>query len=428
MKVAAWVIRVSIMYFPMIAAVLAWIVHGRRPRQFAACLLSLLWAMTSLAAVQRLNEWAGWWSFPSGGGMILLCGMPLELYIGWVLLWGVLPQLVFPRLAIGWCVVIMVIVDLVAMPQFLVVVLAQRLWLVGEAVAVLFVLIPALCIARWTLEDSHLRMRAAMQAILAGMLFLFFIPEMIFALRPGRGWAPLLELPGWRRNFEIQLLFLMAIPGLGAVMEFAERGLGTPIPYDPPKRLVVSGIYRYCANPMQLSCGLVMLFWAALLQNGWLALGAVLSLVYSAGIAEWDESLDLARRFGNYWQDYRAAVHNWRLRWRPYHAGPEAKLYIAHTCRPCSEVRSWLESKDPLGLALIGAETLPAGSIQRMRYDPNDGSNSVEGIRAFGRALEHLHLGWALCGATLRLPGVWQSVQLLMDASGLGPRLLGDVL
>jgi hypothetical protein len=32
------------------------------------------------------------------------------------------------------------------------------------------------------------------------------------------------------------------------------------------------------------------------------------------------------------------------------------------------------------------------------------------------------HLGWALAGAALRLPGVWQSVQLLMDASGLGPR------
>lgn len=171
-----------------------------------------------------------------------------------------------------------------------------------------------------------------------------------------------------------------------------------------------------------------MLFWAALLQNCWLALGATLSLIYSAGIAEWDEKQDLARRFGNDWRDYRAAVHNWRLRWRPYHAGPEAKLYIAHTCRPCSEVRSWLESKDPLGLTLIDAETLPAGSIQRIRYDPADGSDPVEGVRALGRALEHLHLGWAFCGAALRLPGVWQSVQLLMDASGLGPRLLGDTL
>ena len=39
-------------------------------------------------------------------------------------------------------------------------------------------------------------------------------------------------------------------------------------------------------------------------------------------------------------------------------------------------------------------------------------------------ALEHLNLAWAYCGFTLRLPVVHQSLQLLMDASGLGPRTL----
>lgn len=57
-----------------------------------------------------------------------------------------------------------------------------------------------------------------------------------------------------------------------------------------------------------------------------------------------------------------------------------------------------------------------------MRYDPQDASDTTDGVRAMGRALEHLNLGWAICGTALRLPGVWQLVQLLMDASGLGPR------
>ncbi len=39
-----------------------------------------------------------------------------------------------------------------------------------------------------------------------------------------------------------------------------------------------------------------------------------------------------------------------------------------------------------------------------------------------GRAMEHLHLGWAMCGAALRLPVVWGLLQLFLDASGLGPR------
>ena len=75
----------------------------------------------------------------------------------------------------------------------------------------------------------------------------------------------------------------------------------------------------------------------------------------------------------------------------------------------------------------MDAEMLPSGSIRRMRYEMGDGSGAVDGVRALGRALEHLHLGWAVAGAALRLPGVWWGVQLLMDASGLGPRLLGDV-
>jgi hypothetical protein len=59
-----------------------------------------------------------------------------------------------------------------------------------------------------------------------------------------------------------------------------------------------------------------------------------------------------------------------------------------------------------------------------MRYEPGDDSAACEGVRAMGRALEHLNLGWAIAGAALRMPGVWQSVQLVMDASGLGPREL----
>jgi hypothetical protein len=73
-------------------------------------------------------------------------------------------------------------------------------------------------------------------------------------------------------------------------------------------------------------------------------------------------------------------------------------------------------------MKILPAESLPFGSIRRMRYVPGDGAKSVEGIRAMGRALEHLHLGWAVAGIALRLPLVWQFVQIVMDASGLGPR------
>ena len=56
-----------------------------------------------------------------------------------------------------------------------------------------------------------------------------------------------------------------ALLGLAAVQEFAVRGSGTPVPFDPPKRLVTTGPYAYVRNPMQLSAALVMLGWGAIL-------------------------------------------------------------------------------------------------------------------------------------------------------------------
>ena len=156
-------------------------------------------------------------------------------------------------------------------------------------------------------------------------------------------------------------------------------------------------------------------------------MGVGLTIIYSAGIATWDEGEDLARRFGADWKRYRSEVGNWWPRWRPYSEGAKGRVYIAASCGPCSEVREWLEARRPVGLEIVDAECLPAGSIRRMRYEAVDSTYSVEGVRAMARALEHLHLGWALAGAFLRLPGVWWFVQVVMDASGLGPRVCGDV-
>jgi len=44
------------------------------------------------------------------------------------------------------------------------------------------------------------------------------------------------------------------------------------------------------------------------------------------------------------------------------------------------------------------------------------------GVRALARALEHLHLGWAMVGWTIQLPGIRRAAQLLADAVGGAPR------
>jgi protein-S-isoprenylcysteine O-methyltransferase Ste14 len=421
-------IRVAALYLPLAAAVLAALLRPRRQRMFAACLLSLLWTLPALLILQRLNLIANWWTFHPEGPTLV--AMPLELYLGWAILWGVVPQLTFRKLDLPEVMVVMGALDLWLMPLTRPLLQLNGHWLRGEGAALVLVLAPAICIARWTLDNTHLKLRSTLQVVISGLLFLFLLPEVAFALRPtvnaGSVWQPLVHMPGLFRQAAIQLILLLAVPGVSAVAEFAQRGFGTPIPYDPPQRLVTSGIYRYCANPMQLSCTIVMLLWAALLRNPWLVLGAAMCMLYSAGVAHWDEERDLAARFGEAWQHYRTTVPVWRLRWRPYHAGAPARLYIARFCGPCSEIRQWMESRHPIGLEFIDAETLPKGSIRRLRYDPADGTRPVEGLVAFAHALEHLNLAWAYCGLTLRLPVVHQAFQLLMDASGLGPRTLPD--
>jgi len=432
---------ILLLSFPVLGIIVARLLQPRRPRNprtFPALLLSTLWCLTTLLLLQRLNLFFGWWTFTLSGPSI--CGMPVELYLGWIILWALIPQLVFPMLDLPEVLAIMVIVDIFLTPLHPDVHYRHQAWWVGEFVGLAIVFIPSWLLTRWTLANTHLNFRATLQVILSGLLFLYFVPELVFALHPASfsiftqhfpssifnssGWSVLLNLHPTPRQVIIQILLLLAVPGVSAVQEFAQRGHGTPIPYDPPQLLVTSGIYRYCANPMQFSCAIVMLSWAFVLQSFWLVVASIVSIIYSVGLATWDEHTDLALRFGTPWKLYRAAVPAWRLRWRPYHAGPPAQLFIARTCGPCSQLRRWLENRSPLGLIFLDAESLPAGSITRLRYDPADGSPSVDGIRAFARALEHLNLAWAYCGITLRLPIVWQCFQLFTDSVGLGPRKL----
>ena len=87
-------------------------------------------------------------------------------------------------------------------------------------------------------------------------------------------------------------------------------------------------------------------------------------------------------------------------------------------------MRRWFESRKPIELEIIAAEDHPQRDLRRMTYDPMDGTATEEGVRAFARGLEHLNLGWAYLGACMRLPLIRNVLQLLSDASGLGPQLI----
>lgn len=419
-----FLIRALVLYVPFLLAVLLGmrLLHTRR--QLGAMLTGLCWCFSTLLLLQVANLRFHWWIYHVDGGMIR--GLPVDLLLGWAVMWGAVPVLAFPRAKLWILIAGLFAFDLCAMPLLFPAVELGPQWLIGELVAVAVVLLPAQLFSRWTLDDSHLRGRAILHVISSSLLLLFVLPETVFAMLNRDGWRALASARPWVRSLELQLIAILGMAGASAVQEFAQRGNGAPIPFDAPKRLVTSGLYRYVANPMQISCSLALSAWGIMLRDLWTCAAGAIAIVYGVGIAQWDEGLDMKTRFGKRWEEYRHAVKNSVPRWRPWHNPhlPAARLYVAEQCGPCSEIRRWFESRNPVALVIMAAENHPERDLQRMTYDPMDGTASEEGVRAFARGLEHLNLSWAYIGACMRLPLIRNVLQLLSDASGLGPQLI----
>lgn len=429
------VLRAGLLYIPLCLTAIAWLLSSPGPRDRAAALLATAWNISALLGLHVAAVHFGWWSY--GVSDATLAGFPVDFYVGWAVAWGALPVLVGRRIPVPAIVFVALGLDLVAMPRLEPVLHLGLTWLVGEAVAIAVCLIPAQLLGAWTRRDTHLPSRATLQAIAFGALALGVLPEIILS-QSGGSWAKLVGRPGWATGLLLQLVAFAGLLGVSALQEFATRGGGTPVPFDPPKRIVTSGPYAYVRNPMQLSAALVMIIWGAMLGSWWVMAAGVMAVVYGSGFAAWDERADLERRFGASWRLYASEVRSWMPRWRPVDVDDlvpdtlgtsrdtdrsrRATLYVAEECGPCSEVRSWFDARSPVGLQIVAAERHPTRSLTRITYDPSDGSAESVGVAALGRALEHVHLGWAMTGMFMRLPVIAAFLQLVTDASGGGRR------
>jgi protein-S-isoprenylcysteine O-methyltransferase Ste14 len=113
-----------------------------------------------------------------------------------------------------------------------------------------------------------------------------------------------------------------AVIGLPCVWEFAWRGLGTPAPFDPPRKLVISGPYRYVRNPMYVGMGLVIAGFAIVYPHGTLvfvgelAFAAVAVAIF---VIAYEEPV-LRKTFGADYDDYCRHVRRWIPRLSPWYA------------------------------------------------------------------------------------------------------------
>lgn len=136
---------------------------------------------------------------------------------------------------------------------------------------------------------------------LLGIVPVFVIPKIEWLALATGTWT-WLAVPFWLIGVTV-LLWCAA--------DFVRKGHGTPTPLDPPKELVVSGLYRYVRNPMYVGALLIQfgnILWFGSLAQAiyWLFLFIGFNLFIRA-----NEETYLRKAFGARYEAYCQAVPRW---------------------------------------------------------------------------------------------------------------------
>jgi len=120
---------------------------------------------------------------------------------------------------------------------------------------------------------------------------------------------------------------LLIAAGITILLEsfgrFALEGIGTPAPIFPPRRLVVTGFYRYVRNPMYVAATSLLLGQALLLGDIRILAYAMFALLATNLFVLTYEEPTLRKTFGAEYETYCAHVPRWIPRFTPWREGGE---------------------------------------------------------------------------------------------------------
>lgn len=159
--------------------------------------------------------------------------------------------------------------------------------------------------------------------LLRSVFFTFLLPGTITVLIPY--WITSSRTADVRANhsalfsyFGFALISIGAAGLLWCIWEFFSTGRGTLAPVDPPKHLVVQGLYRYVRNPMYVAVVTILLGEAIFFMSRSLFIEAVVFFAMVNLFVVFYEEPVLRRQFGDSYESYLQSVSRWipRLRTR----------------------------------------------------------------------------------------------------------------
>ena len=150
--------------------------------------------------------------------------------------------------------------------------------------------------------------------LLRSIFFTFLQPGTVTVLIPY--WLISSSGAGFSRDQPLRYagLPLMAIGAAGllwCIWNFFAAGRGTISPIDPPRHLVVRGLYRYVRNPMYVAVVTILIGEAIFFLSVPVLIEAGIFFILANLFVRFYEEPALRRKFGESYEEYLQTVGRW---------------------------------------------------------------------------------------------------------------------
>tara|TARA_B110000211_G_C14050693_1_gene541074 strand:+ start:507 stop:1784 length:1278 start_codon:yes stop_codon:yes gene_type:complete len=379
-----------------------------------AMFYSTLYISIALSIVNYLCVKFNLWHFTEEG--VNAIKLPFNILFLWVVLWGIVPVLIFKGKYLLLMSVLMFWLDILIMPvlEELGILVLNEKWFIGELILIAFVFIPGYFWSYCSLNNKYHGLRAIFQIAVMTGVFLIGLPFILMAY----GLVETIDI--YATPFILQLFLMLVFPALVAVFDLVKKGEGTPFPYDPTQKLIRTGVYAYCRNPIQWSFTLMFIPLSIYYESLYFLIGTIFSIAYAFGVSDYQEYADMELRFGKVWDAYKKEVPKWRFLWRPKTI-PVGTVYFDANCNQCSEISKWFSNSKAINLDIKSSSEFPKSTILQVTYIDHNGIE-FKSVSAIACCLEHINLAYATLAWFMRFPGINQFLQLIIDTMELGGR------